>query len=252
MSGPQAILFDALGTLVALEPPGPRLRRGLAERAGIEIDAAAADAALAAEITYYRAHLDEGRDAGSLAELRRRCAQELRAALPASARGIELEVLLALLLDALRFSPFPDAVEALRWARRLPARVVVVSNWDVSLEEVLARLGLRGLLDGVVTSAGAGARKPSAAIFARALELAAAVPARAVHVGDSPAEDIAGARAAGIEPILMRRERAPDASGTRRERAPEASGTRVVSSLAELPEVIRELFGDSSERGGAS
>jgi len=82
----------------------------------------------------------------------------------------------ALLLEALHFSAFPDAAGALRWAHRLPARVVVVSNWDMSLEEVLARLGLAQLLDGIVTSAGAGARKPSAAIFARALELAGAAP----------------------------------------------------------------------------
>jgi putative hydrolase of the HAD superfamily len=241
MSGPQAILFDALGTLVALEPPGPRLRRGLAEHAGIELDAAAADAALAAEITYYRAHLDEGRDAESLAELRRRCAKELRAALPASARGIELELLLPLLLDALHFSAFADAAEALRWARGLPARVVVVSNWDISLEEVLARLGLAGPLEGVVTSARAGARKPAAAIFTRALELAGAVPEQAVHVGDSLTEDIAGARAAGIEPILVRRDGAPT-----------ASGTRVISTLAQLPETVRELFDDPPERGGAA
>ncbi len=241
MSGPEAILFDALGTLVALEPPGPRLRRGLAERAGIEIDAAAADLALAAEITYYRAHLDEGRDAESLAVLRRRCAQELRAALPPSARGLELEVLLGLLLDALHFSAFPDAAGALRWARQLPARVVVVSNWDVSLEEVLARLGLAELLDDVVTSARAGARKPSPAIFARALELAHAAPERAVHVGDSLAEDVAGARAAGIEPILVRRDGGPA-----------GPGEPAVSTLAELPEVIRQIFGDGSTRGGAA
>ena len=31
---PQAILLDALGTLVALEPPAPRLRAELAERFG--------------------------------------------------------------------------------------------------------------------------------------------------------------------------------------------------------------------------
>jgi putative hydrolase of the HAD superfamily len=233
MGGPEAIFFDALGTLVALEPPGPRLRRGLAERAGIEISPAAADAAIAAEIAYYRAHLDEGRDAESLAGLRRRCAGELRAALPPSARAIQLEALVPLLLGALSFSVFAEAPGVLRWARRLPARVVVVSNWDVSLEEVLARLGLTGLLDRVVPSARAGARKPSAAIFERALELAGAVPERVVHVGDSLEEDVAGARAAGIEPVLVRRDGAPG-----------PPGTRTISTLAELPEAIKEMFGD--------
>ena len=47
------------------------------------------------------------------------------------------------------------------WPRRAArgARLVVVSNWDQSLGEVLARVGLAPLLDGVVTSAaGRGAQ----------------------------------------------------------------------------------------------
>ncbi len=235
MSGPEAIFFDALGTLVALEAPGPRLRRGLAERAGIEISLAAAEAALAAEISYYRAHLDEGSDGERLAALRRECAVVLHAALPPRTRDIDLQTLLELLLDALKFSAFADAAEALRWARRLPARVVVVSNWDISLEDVLGRLGLASLVDGVVTSASAGARKPSVTIFTRALEVAHATPARTVHVGDSLAEDVAGARAAGIEPILVRRD---GGAGP--------AGVRTISSLAELPDALRRVCaGDS-------
>jgi putative hydrolase of the HAD superfamily len=40
----------------------------------------------------------------------------------------------------------------------------------------------------------------------RALALAGASPEEAVHVGDSLEEDVLGARAAGIEPILIRRD----------------------------------------------
>jgi putative hydrolase of the HAD superfamily len=216
-------MFDALGTLVALEPPGPLLRRGLREQAGVGISCAQADSALAAEISYYRAHLDEGRDRESLAGLRRRCAEKLRDALPASAQDIEIDSLEAILLDALRFSTFSDAREAIEAVRRLPARALVVSNWDVSLEEVLARLHLAPLLDVVVTSARAGARKPSEAIFVRALELAGVAPERTVHVGDSVEEDVAGARRAGIEPILLARDG--------RKGPP---GVRTISGLGEL------------------
>lgn len=239
MSGPEAIFFDALGTLVALEPPGPRLRSSLAERAGIEISLVAAETALAAEIAYYRSHLDEGSDIERLAALRRRCATTLHAALPPRAREIDLQTLLELLLDALKFSAFPDAAEALRWARR-SARVVVVSNWDISLEQVLGRLGLGSLVDGVVTSASVGARKPSVEIFTRALELARTTPARTVHVGDSLAEDVGGARAAGIAPILLRRDGGPG-----------PAGARTISSLAELPDALREVCADGSGPRGA-
>ena len=87
--------------------------------------------------------------------------------------------------------------------------MVVVSNWDVSLAEVLERVGLAPLLDGVVTSAAVGAAKPDPAIFAHALALAGVPAARARHVGDSLDEDVAGARAAGIEPVLLRRDGGP-------------------------------------------
>jgi putative hydrolase of the HAD superfamily len=85
--------------------------------------------------------------------------------------------------------------------------LVVVSNWDVSLHEVLERTELRPLVDAVVTSAEFGAAKPDPAIFARALELAGGVaPADAVHAGDDLAADVEGARAAGIAAVLVARD----------------------------------------------
>jgi putative hydrolase of the HAD superfamily len=229
---PEAVLFDALGTLVALEPPGPRLARGLA-RAGVEVSVAQADAAFASEARYYRAHLDEGRDRESLARLRRRCAEKLREVLPLSAQALEIDSLEAILLDALQFTAFADAREAIEAVRRLPARALVVSNWDVSLEDVLSRLGLAPLLDSVITSARVGARKPSGAIFARTLELAGVAPERAVHVGDSVQEDVMGARRAGIEPIFLSRDG--------------QAGPPEVRTISGLDELADELWRSSSQ-----
>ena len=213
MTAPDAILLDALGTLLALQPPAPRLRVELADRFGLRVSESEAERAIASEITYYRAHLDEGRDAASLEALRRRCAEELRSALPAD--GLELDPLVAALLASLRFIPFGDVRPALTAARSRGQRLVVVSNWDVSLHGVLHALELEPLLDGIVTSAEVGARKPAPAIFERALALAGARPDQAVHVGDSLDEDVAGARAAGIEPVLVRRDGGPVAPGVR-------------------------------------
>jgi putative hydrolase of the HAD superfamily len=222
---PAAILLDCLGTLVALERPAPLLVVALRQRLGIAVTEPQAERAIAAEIAYYRAHLDEGRDAPTLADLHRRCAEALRAALPPStalsgADGAELE---QALLSALQFTPYPDAAPALARARERGQRLVVVSNWDVSLHDVLQRVGLRRLLDGVLTSAEAGFRKPSARIFERALALAGVSAAEAIHVGDNLEEDVAGARAAGIEPVLISRDGKPG-----------PQGTRVVASLLEL------------------
>lgn len=221
----RAILFDALGTLLELEPPAPRLCRELADRYGVSISEAQARHAMAAEIAFYRNHLDEGRDVESLAALREACATELLQALPESARRRlpAPRELVEVLLASLRFHAYPDAEPTLRACRARGLRLVVVSNWDVSLHQVLEHLGLRPLADAILTAAEAGVRKPTPAIFSQALDLAGVTAADAIHVGDSFAEDVAGARAAGIEPVLVSRgdARPPD-------------GVRTIASLAEL------------------
>jgi putative hydrolase of the HAD superfamily len=99
-----------------------------------------------------------------------------------------------------------------------------VSNWDHSLHERLAETGLAELVDGAVASAELGVAKPDRAIFDHALELAGVPAEAALHVGDSPVEDISGALAAGLRAVLI--DRGGGAS------APE--GTPVIASLAEL------------------
>ncbi len=223
---PRAVLLDALGTLLALEPPAPRLRSELAGRFGVDVSTDEASSAIAAEIAYYRAHLDQGRDRTSLGALRRHCAEVVRAALPALA-DVDGDALTEALLESLRFRVFDDVVPALRSLRERSITLVVVSNWDVSLHDVLARLEVRPLVDGILTSAEAGVRKPEPAIFRRALELAGVEAGAAVHVGDSPEDDVAGARAAGIAPVLIRR-------GTS---APAADTAPTISELGELDSV---------------
>ena len=118
---------------------------------------------------------------------------------------------------------FDDAREALQAARQHGLRVVVVSNWDSSLAQVLERVGLADVIDGVVSSAAVGAAKPDPAIFEAALALARVAAGEALHVGDSLEHDIAGARAAGIAAVWLNRDGAA---------AP--TGVRAVGSLREL------------------
>jgi putative hydrolase of the HAD superfamily len=190
----RAVFLDALGTLVELEPPWISLR----ERVPEEVSDERLEAALRAEMAYYRDHAHEGRDEASLADLRERCA-----AIVSDRLGIEITV--DALVDAIRFDAYPDAAPALRELRDRGEKLVAVSNWDCSLPAVLERCGLGELLDGVVSSAVAGARKPDPAIFEPALELAGCGPDEALHVGDTPEEDVEGARAAGIRALLIDR-----------------------------------------------
>jgi HAD superfamily hydrolase (TIGR01509 family) len=203
------VLFDALGTLVRLEPPWPLLAAALVSRHGIVIAEADAREAMRAEIAYYLEHHTEGRDAATLEDLRARCAAVLGDALPQAAAGLDQQQLTDLLLESLRFVPYPDAAGALGALRVLGIRTAVVSNWDCSLGGVLAGLGLGGLVDAVVTSAGVGARKPDPRIFETALAAIRCPAERAIFVGDSLAVDVEGGRAAGIRSVLLDRGGSP-------------------------------------------
>jgi putative hydrolase of the HAD superfamily len=248
----RAVLLDAMGTLLRLEDPAPRLRAALAARAGVDVGAAAAAAAIRAEIAYYRAHLHLGRDAESLAALRARCAEAMRPALPPDAASAPAELLTAALLDALAFSPYPDAAPALRALRAAGCALVVVSNWDFSLHERLEQTGLAPLVDAAVASAELGAAKPERAIFERALALAGVAAERAWHVGDNVREDVEGARAAGIRAVLVARDEPPpvrDRAGEEHAFGPpgrghdaRGTGIPVLASLDGLPDLV--LSGD--------
>lgn len=207
-----------------LEPPAPVLRHELHERLGVRISRAEAGRAMDAEIDFYRAHHLLGRDHTSLVDLRWRCAAALREALPAPAAHAPVAAIQGALLASLRFKAFPEVLDALRRTRALGVRLVVVSNWDFSLHDVLTRTGLRHLLHGTVTSAELGTPKPGAAIFHRAQAITGVAAGSTIHVGDSLDLDVAGARAAGIEPVYLARARDP---------AP--SGLRTIRSLRELP-----------------
>jgi putative hydrolase of the HAD superfamily len=200
----RAVLLDGLGTLVALDPPWPGLARQLRIDCGLQIAEVDAERAFRAEMAYYRAHHHEGHDENALADLRRRCAEVLLEELPQTIRQtLSLTQLTAAMLGALRFSAYPDAPVALEALRARGLILVVISNWDVSLVRVLEETGLAGLLDGVLTSAAVGRPKPGRAIFEAGLTLAGVAAHEAVHVGDSVAHDVLGARGAGIEPILL-------------------------------------------------
>jgi putative hydrolase of the HAD superfamily len=210
----EAVLLDSFGTLVSMEPPGPRLA------AALGVSEERADAAFRAEIAYYLEHHVEGRDRRSLDDLRDRCAAVVRNSLGDPELG--LAHVRSAMLDSIRFSAYPDVAPVLEDLRARGLRLVVASNWDCSLPQVLADAGLLPLVDGVVASAVVGADKPAAAVFEAALRLAGSDASRAVHVGDSPAKDVEGARREGIRAVLIDRE----------------TGQGDIASLAELPRIL--------------
>lgn len=220
----RVVFLDALDTMVELEPPWIHLAAAL----GIEVDERVIGA-VRVEMGYYKEHAHEGRDEDSLEALRSDCAELL-------SDQLGREVSVAAMMSSIRFRAFDDAAPALRELRSIGLKPICVSNWDVSLGEVLERCGLEGLLDGVVSSGAVGRRKPDPAPFDAALALAGCAPREAIHVGDSPEEDLAGAEAAGVRAVLI------DRSGNWPEGpdGPVGAGDRI-ESLSELPGLIGRL-----------
>lgn len=193
----RGLTLDALGTLVRFEPPAPRLA------AALDVPLEDAQRAMRAEIAFYRAEHHRARDLDALQALRADCARvvehELRTGRP-------LADVQRALLDAIRFAPYDEVPDVLRVLRDRGLKLVVCSNWDVSLHGVLRDTGLDALVDGAVTSAEEGVAKPDPALVERALARAGLAPHEAWHVGDTVAEDVGAARAAGVTPVLVLRD----------------------------------------------
>ena len=97
------------------------------------------------------------------------------------------------------------ARETLEALARSGYRLGVVSNAEGRVARDLDGAGYASLFETVVDSHLVGVQKPDPAIFRIALDRMGASADRTVFVGDVPAVDVAGARAAGLAPILLDR-----------------------------------------------
>ena len=104
----------------------------------------------------------------------------------------------------------PWAAEGLAAIAATGVPIVIVSNADGTVDQVLSAAGLLQVGPGegievfaIVDSGAIGIAKPDPAIFHHALELVGAAADRAIHVGDAYQYDVRGARAAGVRPVLV-------------------------------------------------
>jgi HAD superfamily hydrolase (TIGR01509 family) len=125
----------------------------------------------------------------------------------------------------------PDNVlPALRQLRALGLQLVVVSNANGTVEALARRLGLSECVECVLDSFVEKVEKPDPRFFEIALQRSGARRESTIHVGDLYEVDVVGARAAGIEPVLL------DVAGL----YPDANCRRV-QSLAELVTLAESL-----------
>jgi HAD superfamily hydrolase (TIGR01549 family) len=108
-------------------------------------------------------------------------------------------------LDIGGYTLYEDAMPVLEACRRAGWRNFILSNNYPELPEIVSKLGLSPFFSGITVSARAGYDKPRREIFDIALKLAGH-PEPCFMIGDNPAADIAGAKAAGIPAILVHKD----------------------------------------------
>ena len=97
----------------------------------------------------------------------------------------------------------PGAAAAVALAREAGLRTAVISNSNGTAATILDALDLSRHLDFVIDSSEVGVEKPDPRIFQIALARAAVKPAAAAYIGDLYSIDVVGARAAGMQAVLM-------------------------------------------------
>jgi putative hydrolase of the HAD superfamily len=209
----RAVLFDAVGTLLSLREPVGETYARVGAAFGTQVPAArlgeafARCRATAGPVGYAPGLSLEGAAALERAWWRRLVGDTFRAA-DGAALPRPLDACFDRLFDyygtgeAWALAPGAPACLAVLRARGLATGVV--SNFDLRLRELLRALEIAPLLDVVVLPADVGAAKPARAIFDAALARLGLGAGQAAFVGDQGAEDVAGARAAGLFPVDVR------------------------------------------------
>lgn len=100
---------------------------------------------------------------------------------------------------------YPQVIPTLNELKNRGYKIGIVTDADELQGWIrLTELGLENMFDAVVTKDSSGVRKPHALPFQKALEQLKVKPEEALHVGDWPARDIAGAKALGLKTALAK------------------------------------------------
>jgi len=220
---PAAVLFDAGNTLVFLDYA--RLAATIGDELGVRLTEAGLKrhAGAAARAMEQGRLTDQERGTVFLLTLFERAGvppertEELKAALLQMHQRVHLWG-----------ATEPGTVESLARLRAAGIRLAVISNSDGRAAAALEAGGLLDQFEFVIDSGEVGVEKPDPRIFQIALERMGLDPADALYVGDLYEVDAMGARAAGLDVVLL------DPSG-------EHSG-RDVKTVRSLVELADELL----------
>jgi HAD superfamily hydrolase (TIGR01662 family) len=204
----RAVLFDVDFTLCKPGPLlGPEGYRRAGQRLGLRLDPARYDEARAAAMDDLQHHPELRHDE----EVWIRFTEDIVRGM--GGEGAAVSALAFEVIRAWEHSPnfelYEDAAPVLRELRRRGLRIGLVSNTSRDLGRFVDTFSLD--VDAWIASGFHGMVKPSPSIFRAVLEALDTEPGRAAMVGDSPADDVGGARAIGMRAFLLDREgRFPD------------------------------------------
>jgi HAD superfamily hydrolase (TIGR01549 family) len=105
----------------------------------------------------------------------------------------------------MKFILYDDVIPTFKAVTAKKLTVGLLTNLQREIDSMCLELGIASYIDFTVTSGEVGADKPQAPIFLKALELAKVKPQEAIHIGDQYNNDVKGARAVGIVPLLLDR-----------------------------------------------
>lgn len=194
----RAVLFDAGNTLVFLDYA--RLAEGVGGALGVPLsaDGLSTHAAAATQAMELATGTDQDRATAYLETL------FLLGGVPAARLGEVRNCLGRMHQERHLWCAVAErSAESLARLRAAGLRLGVVSNSDGRVEEALEAAGLRHYFDVVIDSAVVGVEKPDPRIFQAALDRLGVVPEEALYVGDLYQVDVVGARAAGMEAVLL-------------------------------------------------
>jgi HAD superfamily hydrolase (TIGR01509 family) len=137
------------------------------------------------------------------------------------------------------YQVFDDVLPALARLRRAGIKRAVISNADADVTALCTHLAFAHELNAIVTSAIVGWEKPDVRTFQAALDPLGVDPSDALHIGDQPRSDVAGALATGMRAVLLDRYGRHD---------PADVGVPVVRDLGALVDLV--LGGDEAGRRG--
>ena len=210
------VTLDLYDTLIELNPPRWERLATVCRGLGLPSDAAALRAADRVAEDYYteengerpiRERSREEREAFRLAHMARwlgaaglpddrDTARRVRAAYVSEFEEVP---------DHRHYRVFPDVLPALERLRAAGVATAIISNADEDVTALCTHLAFADRVDLIVTSALVGWEKPDPRTFRAALDPLGVDPADALHVGDQPRSDVAGALGVGMRAMLLDR-----------------------------------------------